>query len=445
MPLTGLDIYKLLPRTNCGDCGVPTCLAFAMKLARKQASLDECPHASEEAGTALAGASAPPIQLVKIGAGDNELEIGNETVIFRHEETFHHPCGIAVRITDELSGEELDREIEKISALWFERVGMMIGVELIAVEEKSGDAQKYADVVKKVVEKSKQTPVLMSFDPSVIEAALEVSADKKPLIYAANAENFEAMAGLAKKHGTPLAVYGEGIDAVADLTPKIKDLGVAELVIDTGARGTFAAMDDLTQVRRQALKNSFRPLGYPTIAFTTHKGHELIPEASTYIAKYAGIVVIDGSEPWQILPLLALRQNVYTDPRMPLQVEDKLNPIGEVTPDSPVLMTTNFSLTYFTVLGEVEASKVPTYILTINTEGQSVLTSYASEKLNAEDAAKKIQEVGLKDVVNHNTIVIPGYVAVMSGALEAESDWKVIVGPREATGISAFLKQYSGS
>jgi len=445
MPLTGLDIYKLLPRTNCGDCGVPTCLAFAMKLARKQAALDDCPHASDEAKGSLEGASAPPVQLVKIGTGDSELEIGNETVMFRHEETFHHPCGIAVRITDELSGDELDKEIEKISALWFERVGQTIGVELIAIEEKSGDAQKYADVVKKVVENSKQTPILMSFDPSIIEAALEVSADKKPLIYAANSENFEAMAGLAKKHEVPLAVCGQGIDEIADLTPKIKDLGVEELVIDTGARKTLEAMDDLTQVRRQALTKSFRPLGYPTIAFTTHKGHELVPEATTYIAKYAGIVVIDGSEPWQILPLLALRQNVYTDPRMPLQVEDQLNAIGEVTPDSPVLLTTNFSLTYFTVLGEVEASKIPAYILTINTEGQSVLTAYASEKMNVEDVAKKIEQVGLKGIVNHNTIVIPGYVAIMSGSLEAESGWKVIVGPREASGISGFLKQYSSS
>lgn len=445
MPLTGLDIYKLLPRTNCGDCGVPTCLAFAMKLARKQAALDECPDASDEAKGSLEGASAPPVQLVKIGTGDNELEIGNETVMFRHEETFHHPCGIAVRITDELSGDELDKEIEKISALWFERVGQTIGVELIAIEEKSGDAQKYADVVKKVVESSKQTPILMSLDPTIMEAALEVSADKRPLIYAANSENYEAMTGLAKKHKAPLAVCGQGIDEVADLTPKIKDLGVEELVIDTGARKMLEVMDDLTQIRRQALTKSFRPLGYPTIAFTANKGHELIPEATTYIAKYTGIVVIDESEPWQILPLLALRQNIYTDPRMPLQVEDQLNAIGEVTPDSPVLLTTNFSLTYFTVLGEVEASKVPAYILTINTEGQSVLTAYASEKMNVEDVARKIKQVGLKDIVNHNTIVIPGYVAIMSGSLEAESGWKVIVGPREATGISGFLKQYSSS
>ena len=441
MPLTGLDIYKLLPKKNCGECGVPTCLAFAMKLSKKQVSLEECPYASEDAKEALASASAPPIRLVTIGTGDNELQIGNETVLFRHEETFHHPCGIAVSITDELDGEELDEKIEKINELWFERVGQMIGVELIAIEEKSNDAQKYADVVKKVVEKSKQTPILMSFEPSIIEAALGISNSKKPLIYAANIENYEDMAKLAKKYKVPLAVYGKGLDEVADLTPKIKKLGVEDLIVDTGARKMFEVTNDLIQVRRQALNNNFRPLGYPSIAFVTNNGQKSISEAGTYIAKYAGIVVIDGGEPWQILPLLTLRQNIYTDPRIPLQVEAKLNPVGEVTADSPVLMTTNFSLTYFTILGEVESSKIPAYILTIDTEGQSVLTAYASEKLNAEDTAKKIQEVGLKDIVNHNEIIIPGYLAVMSGALEAESGWKVVVGPREATGISAFLKK----
>jgi acetyl-CoA decarbonylase/synthase complex subunit gamma len=416
-----------------------------MKLARKQASLDECPHASDEAKSALAGASEPPVRLVKIGTGENELEIGNETVMFRHEETFHHPCGIAVCISDDLSDEELDEKIEKINGLWFERVGQDIGVELIAIEAKSNDAQRYAQVVKKAVDGARQTPILMSFEPSIVEAALEISASKRPLIYAANAQNFEGMAGLAKNHGVPLAVFGEGIDEVADLTPKIKDLGVEDLVIDTGARETLKAMDDQVQIRRQALNNSFRPLGYPTIAFAAGQDQASVLEAITYISKYAGIVVVDGGEPWQILPLLTARQNLYTDPRMPLQVESKLNSVGEVTPDSPVLMTTNFSLTYFTVLGEVEASKIPAYILTIDTEGQSVLTSYASEKLNAEDAAKRIKELGLNDVINHNEIIIPGYVAVMSGALEAESGMKVIVGPREATGIVPFLRQHAAA
>lgn len=441
-----MDIYKLLPQTNCGECSVPTCLAFAMQLSKKQASLDDCPYADDEAKSALASASEPPIRLVKIGTGDNELEIGNETVMFRHEETFHHPCGIAVQITDELEGDDLDEKIEKINSLWFERVGEMIGVELIAVKETTGDAGKYANVVKQVVEKSKQTPILRSFDPSIIEAAFAESdlAKKKPLIYAATSENFEKMAELAKNYEVPLAVYEEGLDELAEFTPKIKELDVNDLVLDTGARDMLKVMNDLTQIRRQALKNNFRPLGYPTIAFAGDgDGQNLVIEGSTYISKYANIVVVNEDEPWQVLPLLALRQNIYTDPRVPPTIESKIYEVGEVTPDSPVLMTTNFSLTYYTILGEVEASRVPVYIIPIDTEGQSVLTAYSSENLNAEDAAKTIKEVGLEDMVNHKNIIIPGYVAVMSGALEAESGWNVTVGPREATSIPAFLRKYA--
>jgi len=444
MALTAMDIYKLLPRKNCGECGVPTCLAFAMQLSKKQASIDDCPYVSDEAKEALAGASVPPIRLVKIGTGDNELEIGNETVMFRHEETFHHPCGIAVQITDELEGDYLDEKIEKINGLWFERVGEMIGVELIAIKETKGDAQKYADVVKRVVEKSKQTPILMSFRPSIIETALEVSAEKKPLIYAATQENFEKMAELAKNYQVPLAVYEEGLDELAEFTPKLKGLGVNDLVLDTGARDMPKVMNDLTQIRRQALKNNFRPFGYPTIAFAgAGDTKKLVIEGSTYVSKYANIIVVNGDEPWQILPLLTLRQNIYTDPRVPPAIESKVYEVGEVTPDSPILMTTNFSLTYYTVLGEVEASKIPAYILAIDTEGQSVLTAYSSEKLNAEDAAKTIKQVGLENMVNHKNIVIPGFVAVMSGALEAESGWNVTVGPREATSIPVFLRKYA--
>lgn len=441
MALTGLQIYKLLPRTNCGECGPPTCLAFAMQLAQKKASLDACPYVSDEAKAALEGASAPPIKLVKLGADGNELEIGNETVLFRHEETFHHPCGIAVAITDELEGEALDKKIEQINSLWFDRVGQTIGVELIAIKDTTGDAKKYADVVKAVVAKSKQTPILMSSEPNVIRLAAASARLKNPLIYAANSENYQAMANIAKMVKCSLAVCGNGLDEVAELTEKIKALGVEDLVIDTGAREPLKVIDDLTQARRLALRQTFRPLGYPTITFIEDEENQIL-QASTYISKYAGIVVCPGSEPWQILPLLTLRQNLYTDPRVPLQVEPKIYEVGDVTPDSPVLMTTNFSLTYFTVLGEVEASKIPAYILAVDTEGQSVLTAYSSEKLTPEGVAKMLNETGMKDKVNHNKIVIPGYVAVMSGKLEGESGWDVLVGPREASALPGYLRQY---
>jgi len=442
MPLTGLDIYKLLPRTNCRECGTPTCLAFAMLLAQKKAEVDKCPHLSDEAKAVLAGASAPPIRLVRIGTGENEIAIGNETVMFRHEETFHHPCGIAVTITDDLAGTALDEKIEKINNLWFERVGQNIGVELIAIKETTGDPQKYADVVRQVTVKSKQTPILMSFNPEIIKAGLAICARKKPLIYAANSENYQAITPLAKTSGCPLAVYGKDIDEVALLTPKITAMGVEDILIDSGSRETLKVINDLTQIRRLALKRNFRPLGYPTIAFTGD-GQEQVLHGVTYISKYAGLVVCSGSESWQILPILTARQNLYTDPRVPLQVEPKVYEIGNVGPDSPILITTNFSLSYFTVEGEVESSKVPAYILAVNTEGQSVLTAYASEKLTTEGITKMLKDTGMKEKVNHNMVIIPGYISVISGKLEEESGWKVLVGPREASGIPAYLKQYA--
>lgn len=448
MAMTAMDIYKLLPQTNCGDCGSPTCLAFAMQLANKKATLADCPHASGEAKEKLASASQPPIREVKMGSGDNELVIGKETVMFRHEETFHNQCGLAARVSDELSADKLEEKIENINQLCFERIGEMIGVELIAVIAESGDPEKYKETVSKIVADSRQTPILCSFDTDMIATVLnevEGLVELKPLIYGANNENYKEMAELAKKHDLPLAVYAEGLEELAELTPEIKEMGVEDLVLDSGSRETPEVLNDLTQIRRQALKNNFRPLGYPTINFADQGGEqENILKAATYICKYAGIVVIDSDQAWQVLPLLALRQNIYTDPRVPPTIEAKLYEVGDVTEESPVLLTTNFALTYFTVQGEVENSRIPAYILAVDTEGQSVLTAYSSENMTPESVAKAMEECNLEEEVDHKDIIIPGYVAVMSGSLEGESGWNVEVGPREAGGLPKYLRDYTG-
>ena len=442
MGLTGLAIYKQLPRTNCGDCGVPTCLAFAMKLANKQATLDECPHVSEEAKNALGAASAPPIKLVTIGTGDNKLEIGNETVMFRHEETFHHPTGIAIELDAAMPEAELTEKVSKINELEFERVGQQIGVDLIAVRDSdSGGPAKYAEVVSKISSETSLPLILISADPVVIEEALKVCADSKPLIYSATPENYEGMAGLAKANSCPLAIAADGIEELAELSEKVKALGVEDLVLDSRAEGTANVMADSTNIRRLALRKSYRPLGYPTIAFVSADDPlQEAAQASSYIAKYAGIVVMKSVAPWVVLPVLTMRQNIYTDPQKPIQMEPKVYAVGNVTDKSPVLVTTNFSLTYFSVEGEVESSRVPAYIIAVDTEGQSVLTAYAAEKLSAEIVANAIKKYELDSLVSHKKVIIPGFVAVMSGALEEESGWDVLVGPREASGIPTYLK-----
>lgn len=441
MALTGLEIYRQLPRTNCGDCGVPTCLAFAMKLANKQASLEDCPHVSEAAKAALGAASAPPIRLVTIGTGDSKLEIGNETVMFRHEETFHHPTGVAIEVDTAMSEAELTERIEQINKLQFERVGQEIGVNLIAARDGGSGAEGYAKAVEKISSMSQLPLILIADDPAVTAEALKVCAGNKPLIYAATADNYESMAKLAKENSCPLAVAADGLEELASLTEKIKALGVEDMVLDSKAKDMVSIQADLTHIRRLALRKTFRPLGYPAMAFTTSDDPiQEAAEANSYVAKYAGVVVMKNAAPWVVLPVLTMRQNIYTDPQKPIQMEPKVYSIGNVTDKSPVLITTNFSLTYFSVEGEVEASRIPAYILSVDTEGQSVLTAYAAEKFTAESVAAAMKKFDLDNLVSHKKAIIPGFVAVMSGALAEESGWEVMVGPREASGIPTYLK-----
>ncbi|PIU42053.1 MAG: acetyl-CoA decarbonylase/synthase complex subunit gamma [Candidatus Omnitrophica bacterium CG07_land_8_20_14_0_80_42_15] len=441
MALSGLEIYKHLPKTNCKDCGFPTCLAFAMQLAAKKVSLDKCPHVSEEAKKVLEGASQPPIRLVTIGTGENKLELGNETVMFRHEERFYHPAGIGVLVEDTLDDNALKSRIDKINKLKFERVGREIKIDLIAVKNSSKSAAQFAKVIKAIVEKTKLNLILMSENVGNLKECIKVAKEKKPLLYCATKSNYQEMAQLAKEHSLPLAVHAENLEELADLTQKIVSLGVQDLVLDTGPKSPRKKICDLTYTRRMALKKTFRPLGYPTIVFTqSSEPNDEVCEAAGYVVKYAGIVITKGAEPWQLLPLLTVRSDIYTDPQKPVQVEPKVYEIGAVKKTSPVLVTTNFSITYFTVAGEVEASKIPAYVISCDAEGMSVLTAWAAEKFTAESIAKMLDTSGISGRISHKNVVIPGYVAVLSGKLEEESGWKVLVGPKEASGIPSYLR-----
>lgn len=439
MALTGLEIFKHLPKTNCKDCGLPTCLAFAMKLAAKQISLDKCPHVTPQAKAALDSASKPPIQLVTIGTGPNEIKIGNETQLYRHEEKFHRPAAVAVRVRDSSPLPELESRAEAIGKLRFERVGTKIGVNLVAVENDSLDANKFAEAAKAAAAKSGLALLLMSSKAANLKAAAAAVAGTRPLLYISEPAEAEAAAKVAKEVGSPLAFRASGLEELAALTPKLSPI-VEELVLDPGTRSLRATLEAMTQVRRLSLKG-FRPLGYPLIAFTTDPDPAMQAiEASIYIAKYAGVVVTDAIEKWQVLAILTTRQSIYTDPQKPVAVEPKLYTVGEVGADSPVLVTTNFSLSYYSVEGEVEASRVPAYILSVDTEGTSVLTAWASDKFNASTITAALKKSGVEQKVNHRKLIIPGLVAVLSGGIEDESGWSVLIGPKEASGIPSFLK-----
>ncbi|UCH34310.1 MAG: acetyl-CoA decarbonylase/synthase complex subunit gamma [Armatimonadota bacterium] len=440
MGLTGLDIYKHLPKTNCGDCGVPTCLAFAMKLAQKQTSLDKCPHVTDDAKAALEGASAPPVKLVTAGVGDAKVEVGNETVLFRHDETFYHPTALAVTVDAALPEDQLVARVKQINELVFDRVGQRIGVNMVALQS-GADAAQFAAAAKAVAANTDHALVLIADDPAAMEAAVKEVADRKPLIYAATADNAEDMARIAKENSCPLALRADGLEALAALSQKVQGLGVTDLVLDSGAREPVKVLADQTLIRRAALRKKFRPLGFPTIAFTAADSpEEEVVQATEYVAKYAGILVMNADQPWQLIAILTARQNIFTDPQKPIQLDAGLYQVGEPDANSPVLTTTNFSLTYFTVEGDVEASRVPSWIVVVDTEGTSVLTAWAAEKFTADTIAAAIKSSGIEDKVSHRKLVIPGGVAVLSGKLQEASGWQVLVGPRESSGIPTYLK-----
>ena len=440
MALTGLEIYKQLPKTNCKDCGFPTCLAFAMKMATKQVALDKCPHVTDEAKAALESASRPPIQMVTIGTGEKEVKIGNETQLYRHEERFHRPTGVAVRISDTLDDDALVGRAEKIGAATFERVGLHLSVNLVAVENESGDAAKFAKAAEVAAAKSGLPCVLISAKAANLKTAAEAVSDGRPLLYISDPAEAEAAAAVAKEAGCPLGIRADGVEALAELAPKIAEAGVEEIVLDPGARDMKGTLEGLSTIRRLSLKN-FRPLGYPMIAFCTSEDPTMqAVEASTFIAKYAGVLVTDAIEAWQLLPVLTTRQDIYTDPQKPVAVEPKLYEVGEVSADSPVLVTTNFSLSYYSVESEVEASRVPAYIISVDTEGTSVLTAWASDKFNSETITKALQQSGLEAKLSHKNLVLPGFVAVLSAGVEDDSGWTVQLGPKEASGIPSYLK-----
>lgn len=441
MGLTGLAIFKLLPKTNCGECGVPTCMAFAMNLAAGKATLSDCPYVSDEAKEALESATAPPIKLVKAGTGENVLEMGDEQVLFRHDKTFYHPTGIFIEVADT---DDVAAKVAEIDALKFERVGETFVIDGVAIKCSAADTFKNA--VEAAAANTKKVLLLMAEDPAAMEAAAGVVADRKPILYAATAENYEKMVEIAKKINAPLVVKGKNLDDLAALVEKVVGLGYKELILDSGERETSKALADLTQIRRQAIKKRFRPFGYPTIAFTTEDDPYLEAlQAQVYVSKYASVVVMKNVNLACLLTLFSWRYNLYTDPQKPIAVQPGIYAIGNVTPDSPVYITTNFSLTYYTVATEVEATRIPSYLIAFDTDGLSVMTAWAGGKFIGENIGPWLKDSEINQKVNHKKMIIPGGVAAIKGKIEELSGWEVIVGPREASGISSFAKLRLGS
>lgn len=437
MPLTGLEIYKLLPQTNCKECGYPTCLAFAMKLAAKQAELKDCPYVTEESKSKLEAASAPPIRLIELAGADGSVQVGNETVLFRHEKTFYHRPGLFLRLKDSDGVEELKRAVAEADAYKADYVGIALGLDGFAVEAKSGDPAAFKAAIEAVQSVSKKPLILLTGSAEMAKAGLEATVGKRPLIHAADHDNWQAMAELAKAAKAPLAVRADNLDGLAELSGSLTQAGLEDLVLDPAVDTLHKSLSTLTSLRRLALKKNFRALGFPIITFP---GDDALL-AAEQIAKYAGLIVLDTFDPAVLYALLVLRQNIYTDPQKPIQVQPGVYEINGPDKSAPVMVTTNFSITYFAVANEVEGSGWPAWLVVTDAEGMSVLTAWAAGKFDAERIAKAVKTEGVAEKVGHQKLIIPGQVAVLSGELEEElPGWEIMVGPREAVDIGSYLK-----
>ncbi|MCA1961111.1 MAG: acetyl-CoA decarbonylase/synthase complex subunit gamma [Desulfomonile sp.] len=443
MALSGIQIFKMMPKKNCGECGVPTCLAFAMNLAAGKAELSACPYVSEEAKTALASASAPPIRTVEIGTGEAAVKTGGETVLYRHEKTFNNPTALGCLISVTESDESVDTKLKAFKELRYERVGLTLKPEIVAVKD-GGDPGRFAAIAKKA-SAAGAAVMLMSDNSAAFKAALAEIGKNKPLLYAATDANADEMSALAKEFECPLTVKAEKVGDVARLSAKLIEKGHKDLVLDSGARQLASLLRDNVMIRRLALEKLYRPLGFPTVVFPCEIADNPVDEAivaGTFISKYGGIAILSDLRGEVLFPLLLQRLNIFTDPQRPMTTEQGIYPINNPGEDSPVLITSNFSLTYFIVSGEVESSRVPSWLLVLNTDGLSVLTAWAAGKFVADLIAPFVKKSGIEDKTKTRTIVIPGAAAVISGDLEEElKGWHVAIGPREGAHIPAYLRQ----
>ncbi len=437
---TAIEIFKLLPKKNCGKCNYPTCLAFAMQIANSKAKLQDCPFLSEEALAVLAASAAPPIRLVKFGEGDKVIEMGDETELYRHEKRFFHPTAYALTISDLLDEMAIVQRLEWISGVKFERVGQVLGFDAIAIKNDSSDTQRFGAAVEAVSSKTDMPIILVSRSPDAMRSAAETISKRRPLLCGADASNHVQMAAVAKDLSCPLVVSeGRDISELADLVQKVKASGIEDMVLDFEAGSMKQLLERSSIVRKVSVKKTFRGLGYPMLV-NAGSGESAILKGLLATMKYGSVVLFDDLSETHALPLFVLRQNIYTDPQVPIQVKPGIYPVNAPNESSPILFTTNFSLTYFTVLSDVEKSKVSVWLLVVDTEGLSVMTAFSAGKLTPESVNASLDASEARERSKSGQIIIPGMVSRMSGKLAELTGLKVIVGPKESSGIPKFLK-----
>lgn len=447
MALKGLDIFKLSPKKNCKECGCPTCMAFSMKVAQGAVDIAACPYFAPEALAKLSAATEPPMKTIKVGAGDAELSLGGETVLFRHEKTFVSRTRYAMSLCTCMDDETVAQKLEDIKKVDYERIGERMFVEMVYVNYSADGKQDYVELVKKAAETGRIL-ILDCKDAEIAKAALEVCKDGKPILNGADASNYEAMNAVATVAGVVLGVSGADLSEIHDTVEKLEGLGNKNLVIDVTGADVKETFKNAVQIRKAAIKDGDRTFGYPSIvnlhkiaAGDLHKQAALL---SLFTMKYGSVIVAEHIGYAEALPLYGLRQNLFTDPQKPMKVEPGVYPLNGADENSVCLTTVDFALTYFLVSGELERSGVPVNLIINDAGGLSVLTSWAAGKFSSSSIAKFFQEQDIEGKIKSRKLIIPGKVAVLKGELEAKMPgWEIIIAPNEAVQLVKFMKDFA--
>ena len=447
MALKGLDIFKLSPKKNCKECGCPTCMAFSMKVAQGAVDIAACPYFAPEALAKLSAATEPPMKTIKVGAGDAELSLGGETVLFRHEKTFVSRTRYAMSLCTCMDDETVAQKLEDIKKVDYERIGERMFVDMVYVNYSADGKQDYVELVKKAAETGRIL-ILDCKDAEIAKAALEVCKDGKPILNGADASNYEAMNAVATAAGVVLGVSGADLSEIHDTVEKLEGLGNKNLVIDVTGADVKETFKNAVQIRKAAIKDGDRTFGYPSIvnlhkiaAGDLHKQAALL---SLFTMKYGSVIVAEHIGYAEALPLYGLRQNLFTDPQKPMKVEPGVYPLNGADENSVCLTTVDFALTYFLVSGELERSGVPVNLIINDAGGLSVLTSWAAGKFSSSSIAKFFQEQDIEGKIKSRKLIIPGKVAVLKGELEAKMPgWEIIIAPNEAVQLVKFMKDFA--
>jgi acetyl-CoA decarbonylase/synthase complex subunit gamma len=457
--LSPIDIYKLLPKINCKECGVDNCMAFATKIVNREITIDKCPpllkKENEKGYSKLQEMLKPAVKEVTIGVGDKARKIGGKLVMFRHEFTYTNSTAIALDVTDEMPAQEVENRVKRTENYSFEYIGYTLKLDMIAVRSTSGDPEKFKTVVKKVVELTKLPLILCALNPNVLEAGLMAAPKARPLLYAATKDNWKDMAELALMYSCPIVVSSPNdLNTLVSIAKTMIAYGVTDLVLDPGTlmnEGLADTINNFTMLRRAATKGGeelagFPLMGVPMVAWVNNgeTAEDLLKWREAYLAsmlivRYADVLVMHGSDGWSMLPVTVLRQNIYTDPRKPVAVAPGLKVFGTPDENSPVLFTSNFALTYYTVASDIESNKLNAYLIVVETEGSAIDSGVAGRKLTAERVVDALKASGIESKVKHRRLIIPGKASRISGEIEELSGWKVQVGPRDSSEIPKYL------